>query len=236
MVGGVTSAAGYQYFLQMKQAQGSKTPASRIFNNLATNGNGSIGKDEFSAFQSALVGRLQDTQSSSQPGSTEFLLSLLQSAGQIGSTNTTTGTTASSTSQQGTVDDIFNEMDANGDGSISKDEFENALSGMHLHHLHGSANASTQVDSSSTADQLFAQIDTNGDCSISKEEMTAFQSTMAAALQSGAVSSTSNSTATQAADASSLTSFIQQAITKYLQLTPGGLIGAAGLGGILAVA
>ncbi len=181
------------------------------------------------------MGRLQDTQSSSQTGSTEFLLSLLQSAGQIGSTNTATGTTASSTSQQGTVDDIFNKMDANGDGSISKDEFEKALSGMHHHH-HGSANASTQANSSSMADQLFAQIDTNGDGSISKEEMTAFQSTMAAALQSGAVSSTSNSTATQAAGATSSMSFIQQAISKYLQLTPGGVIGAAGLGGILATA
>ena len=188
MVGGVTSA-GYQYFLQMKQARGSKTPASRIFNNSATtNGNGSVSKGEFSAFQSALVGRLQDTQSSSQTGSTEFLVSLLQGAGQIGSTNTATGTTASSTSQQGTVDDIFNKMDANGDGSISKDE------------------------------------------------MTAFQSTAAAALQTGAAGSTSNSTSTQTAGATGLTSFVQQAISKYLQLTPGGLIGAAGLGGFLATA
>jgi len=236
MVGGVTGAAGYQYFLQMKQAQGSKTPASRIVNNSATNGNGSVSKDEFSVFQSALVGRLQDTQSSSQTGSTEFLINLLQSAGHIDSMNTTTGTTASSTAQQSTVDDILNEMDANGDGSISKDEFEKALSGVHLHHLQGSANASTQVDSSSTADQLFAQIDTNGDGSISKEEMTAFQSSMAAALQSGAAGSAGDSASTQTAGATGLTSFVQQAISKYLQLTPGGLIGAAGLGGFLATA
>jgi hypothetical protein len=188
MVGGVTGAAGYQYFLQMKQAQGAKTRASRIFNNSATNGNGSVSKGEFSAFQSALVGRPQDTQLSSQTGPTEFLINLLQSAGHIGSTNTATGTTASPTSQQCTVDDIFNEMDANGDGSISK------------------------------------------------EEMPASQSTTAAALQSGAVGSTGNSTSTQTAGATGLTSFVQQAISKYLQLTPGGLIGAAGLGGFLATA
>ncbi len=227
MVGGVNSEAGYQYFLQLRQAQGTKSPASQFFNTIDTNGDGSIGKDEFSVFQSALVARLQDTQSSSQTGSTEFLLSLLQNAGQIGSTSAATGTTASSTSQQGTVDGIFKKMDANGDGSVSKDEFNKMLSGTRT-------NASSQATSSSLADRIFARIDKNGDGSISKEEMSTFQSSMAASLQNNAVSGTDNSTATQTAGGTNLTSFIQQAITKYLQLSSGGLIGAAGLGGILA--
>jgi Ca2+-binding EF-hand superfamily protein len=85
-------------------------------------------------------------------------------------------------------------------------------------------------------DDIFNEMDANGDGSISKDEMTAFQSTAAAAPQSGAAGSTSNSTSTQTAGATGLTSFVQQAISKYLQLTPGGLIGAAGLGGFLATA
>ena len=234
MVGGVNSAAGYQYFLQSNKNRSASSATDGIFASLDTNGDGSISKDEFSAFQSALAGRLQDTQSGSQTGSTEFLLSLLQSAGQIGSTSTAAGTTASSTSQQGTVDDIFNKMDANGDGSISKDEFKKALSGTHHHHFHHHTNASTQAGSSTLADQLFAQIDTNGDGSMSKDELATFQSAMAASLQSGTGTGASNSTAIQASGATDVMSFIQQAISKYLQLTPGGALGGAGLGIILA--
>jgi Ca2+-binding EF-hand superfamily protein len=55
------------------------------------------------------------------------------------------------------VQSLFNQIDANGDGSISESEFESAL---------GSAGADK-----TQADQLFSKIDTNGDGSISSDEM-----------------------------------------------------------------
>src|ERR1700690_2561426 len=64
----------------------------------------------------------------------------------------TTGVTAQSPSQ------LFAKLDADGDGQISKSEFESAL---------GNAGVST-----STADALFAKLDANGDGSISQSELT----------------------------------------------------------------
>ncbi len=52
---------------------------------------------------------------------------------------------------------LFAKLDANGDGSISKSEFENALSG-------------AGVDTTS-ADSLFSKLDANGDGSITKGEI-----------------------------------------------------------------
>jgi hypothetical protein len=63
----------------------------------------------------------------------------------------TTGVTAQSPSQ------LFAKIDTNGDGQISKSEFEGALSGL-------------GVDSS-TADSAFAKLDTNDDGSISQSEL-----------------------------------------------------------------
>ncbi len=57
-----------------------------------------------------------------------------------------------------TAQSLFSKIDANGDGQISKSEFENAL---------GSAGVGT-----STADTVFDQLDTNGDGSISESELT----------------------------------------------------------------
>jgi hypothetical protein len=54
---------------------------------------------------------------------------------------------------------LFAKIDTNGDGQISKSEFENAL-------------ASVGVDSS-TADSLYAKLDTNGDGSVSQSEFDA---------------------------------------------------------------
>ena len=52
---------------------------------------------------------------------------------------------------------MFSQLDTDGDGQISKSEFETALSG---------AGAST-----STADALFAKLDTNGDGTVSQDEL-----------------------------------------------------------------
>ena len=61
------------------------------------------------------------------------------------------GVTAQSPSQ------LFSKLDSDGDGSISKSEFESALGG-------------AGVDTSS-ADALFAKLDANGDGSISQSEL-----------------------------------------------------------------
>ncbi len=53
--------------------------------------------------------------------------------------------------------DLFSRLDGNGDGEISKSEFETALSGGGV--------------SASSADTLFAKLDTNGDGSISESEL-----------------------------------------------------------------
>jgi len=186
MVGGVNGAAGYQYFLQLRQSQGAGTPANLFFKTLNTNGNGSTGKDEFSVFQSALTGSPQGTQSSAQSDSTEFLVSLLQGAGQMGQANASTGATGSSASQQGIADQIFSQVSANGDGGISEDG------------------------------------------------LAALQSSLTGQPQSGAATDMTTSTSTEASDMSDMTSIVQQAISKYLQLSPAGMVGSAALGGLLA--
>jgi Ca2+-binding EF-hand superfamily protein len=66
--------------------------------------------------------------------------------------------TPASTSPSDALKDLFSKLDANGDGQISKSEFENALGA-------GGTNI-TQ------ADDVFNKMDTNGDGNISLDEMT----------------------------------------------------------------
>jgi Ca2+-binding EF-hand superfamily protein len=69
-----------------------------------------------------------------------------------------TGTTTSaSTSQSNALKDLFSQIDANGDGQLSKSEFENALGA-------GGTNLAQ-------ADDVFSKLDTNGDGSVSLGEM-----------------------------------------------------------------
>ena len=185
MVGGVNSAAGYQYFLQLRRAQGAGTPSNYFFNALNANESSSTGND-FSVFQTALTGQTQGTQSSSQTSTAEFLINLLQGAGQLGSTDASTGTTASSPSQQNTV------------GQAS-----------------GQANA-------------------NGQRTITQDELAALQSSLTGLTQNGALNDPNASSTTEESSTAGVTSLIQQAISKYLQLSPAGMVGAAALGGVLA--
>jgi len=67
-------------------------------------------------------------------------------------------TTSASTSPSGALQDLFSQIDANGDGEISKSEFENALGA-------GGTNLAQ-------ADDVFNKLDTNGDGSVSLQEMT----------------------------------------------------------------
>jgi len=185
MVGGVNSAAGYQYFLQLRRAQGAGTPSNYFFNALNANENTSSGNN-LSVFQSALTGQTQGTQSSSQTSPTEFLVNLLQSAGQIGSTSASTAAAGSSSSPQNTTDQIFSQTNTNGSGAITQDE------------------------------------------------LTALESSVTGLTQSGTQNGSDPSSTTQASSTTDAASLIEQAISKYLQLSPAGMVGAAAFGGVLA--
>jgi Ca2+-binding EF-hand superfamily protein len=69
------------------------------------------------------------------------------------------GSTSSSapTSQSAALQNLFSQIDANGDGEISKSEFESALGA-------GGTNVAA-------ADSVFSQLDTNGDGNVSLDEL-----------------------------------------------------------------
>jgi hypothetical protein len=76
------------------------------------------------------------------------------------SSSTSAGSTSSSStsmSPQDALKDLFSQIDADGDGSITKSEFENALGA-------GGANVAQ-------ADDVFSKLDTNGDGSVSLDEI-----------------------------------------------------------------
>ena len=66
-------------------------------------------------------------------------------------------TTPAPTGRADALKDLFSQLDANGDGQISKTEFENALGA-------GGTNIAN-------ADNVFSKMDTNGDGNISLDEM-----------------------------------------------------------------
>src|SRR5450755_4426785 len=66
-------------------------------------------------------------------------------------------TTSTSTSPSSALQDLFSQIDANGDGQITKSEFESAL---------GAGGTNT-----AQADDVFGKMDTNGDGTVSLDEM-----------------------------------------------------------------
>ena len=66
-------------------------------------------------------------------------------------------TTSASTSPSSALQDLFSQIDANGDGKVSKSEFENALGA-------GGTNLAQ-------ADDVFNKLDTNGNGSVSLDEL-----------------------------------------------------------------
>jgi Ca2+-binding EF-hand superfamily protein len=83
---------------------------------------------------------------------------LIAAQGQDSSASTTSATTTSApTDPASALNDLFSQIDANGDGKISQSEFENALGA-------GGTNIAQ-------ADDVFNKLDANGDGSVSLEEM-----------------------------------------------------------------
>jgi hypothetical protein len=111
------------------------------------------------ALTGPLTGSAAPSTSSAPPSGTsgsnqispQTMSALLDAQSQSGST-----TTASLSPSQA-LQDLFSDIDANGDGEISQQEFENALGA-------GGTNVAA-------ADQVFNQIDTNGDGEISLNEL-----------------------------------------------------------------
>lgn len=225
MANGIGGIGGYAHLSRLRQAQGGNSLNANLFGKADANGDKSISRDEWTAFQSNLTAQLQGSQSSAASGSPQALLSLLQNPAQI-------GTTASSTSASGTANDAFSKIDTNGDGSVSKDELTKALFSVH-YHLNTGADAGSRSSSSAVAEQLFKSVDTNGDSSISKDELTAFQSSLTSRLLNG--NGASGAASNQTGGEGGLTSLIQQAIGKYMQFTPVGR-GVAQIGSFLGLA
>ncbi len=80
---------------------------------------------------------------------------LIAAQGQASGTTTSTSTSTSSASSS--LQDLFSQIDGNGDGAISKSEFESALGA-------GGTNVAQ-------ADDVFNKLDSNGDGSVSLDEM-----------------------------------------------------------------
>jgi hypothetical protein len=107
----------------------------------------------------ALTGSATPTGSTSPSGtgscnqiSPQTMSALLDAQSQSGAT----GTTASQSPSQA-LQDLFSQIDVNGDGSITKQEFENALGA-------GGTNVAA-------ADKVFGELDTSGDGSVSLDEL-----------------------------------------------------------------
>ncbi len=73
--------------------------------------------------------------------------------------------------RQQRMEKMFQNADANGDGSISKDEFLNISEQMQAHRPQGAQNANAP-----SPDDIFKKLDTDGDGKISKDEFTAMLS------------------------------------------------------------
>ncbi len=84
--------------------------------------------------------------------SPETMSALIAAQGQAGSSG------PSSTNPSGALQHLFSQIDADGDGQISKSEFENALGA-------GGTNLTM-------ADDVFKKLDKNGDGSVNLDEMT----------------------------------------------------------------
>jgi Ca2+-binding EF-hand superfamily protein len=69
----------------------------------------------------------------------------------------TSGSSSGSDTQSSALKDLFSLLDGNGDGGISKSEFESAL---------GAGGTNT-----ANADSVFSQLDKNGDGSVSSDEL-----------------------------------------------------------------
>jgi Ca2+-binding EF-hand superfamily protein len=136
MISAVSSQDNYNQAVQMDPATMIKKMLDKLFAKADANGDGTVSQDEFTQFMSA------------NPKAAKMFSRLLSATG-ADSTGAASGTATTSS-----VDDIFKQIDTNGDGSVSKDELAAAMQKMHPkgHHHHaetqdaqGSSNSQTSI-------------------------------------------------------------------------------------------
>jgi len=88
---------------------------------------------------------------------TMSMLIAAQGQSSASSTSSSGSSSSASPSPQDALKDLFSQIDADGDGKITKSEFEKALGA-------GGTNVAQ-------ADDVFSKLDSNGDCSVSLDEM-----------------------------------------------------------------
>ena len=141
--------------LQSLTAQKSSATPQTGFGQAATNPfsvDGSSGSTSSGATSSVNSGNGPQI----SPATMSALISA-QSQSSASSTTFTATSTSTPTSRQAALKDLFSQIDADGDGKITKSEFENALGA-------GGTNLAQ-------ADSVFSKLDTNSDGSVSLEEM-----------------------------------------------------------------
>jgi Ca2+-binding EF-hand superfamily protein len=184
MISVINALEGYQYLRQLLQPKNSSTKADQLFSKVDKNGDGSIGKDELSAYQANMEAQFKGSVMGSQTDSTSSFLALLESSGLAQATDNIAGTavTTSTADQTGgtPTDRLFSKIDTDGNGLITKDEFSKAASATHHspHRRQSGHKPGSLNSSASPMDQLFTKIDANGDGSITKDEITTFVSSL----------------------------------------------------------
>ncbi len=146
---GLASAASGALDLLSSLATGKSGSASKAKTGLVQNSSASFGLSPTTGVQSPGSGGV--SQSGALSPQTLNALLAAQSSSQSSS--------SSSTSRSNALSDLFGLLDTNGDGQISKAEFESALGA-------GGTNVTN-------ADSVFSKLDTNGDGSVSLDELSA---------------------------------------------------------------
>lgn len=123
--------------------QGSGTP-------FPVDGSGSTSSSESSPVNSGNRAQIS-------PETMSALIAAQSQSSAASSTSSTSTPSSTSMSPQDSMQDLFSQIDADGDGQITKSEFENALGA-------GGTNVAQ-------ADDVFSKLDSNGDGSVSLDEM-----------------------------------------------------------------
>jgi hypothetical protein len=140
--------------LQSLTSSKSKSPQPTGFDQSSTNPFDITTSSTQTGSQPPVVGGAGFTQIS--PATMSTLLAA-QGQASTATTTSTASTTSASTDPSSALKDLFSQIDTNGDGQISKSEFENALGA-------GGTNIAQ-------ADDVFNKLDANGDGSVSLDEM-----------------------------------------------------------------
>jgi hypothetical protein len=140
--------------LQSLTSSKSKSPQTTGFDQSSTNPFDITTSSTQTGSQPPVVGGAGFTQIS--PATMSTLLAAQGQASTV-TTTSTASTTSASTDPASALKDLFSQIDTNGDGQISKSEFENALGA-------GGTNIAQ-------ADDVFNKLDANGDGSVSLDEM-----------------------------------------------------------------